>query len=229
MVHQPPHSASTHPSPTSTGIGRHAAEHLARLGFTVLAGVRKQADADKLAAQGLPTLVPIIMDVTKPQDIEAAVAKAKALKLPLWGLVNNAGLGYPMPLEYSDMKRVRSVYEVNVLSIIAMTQAFLPLLRAAPHGRVVNVGSATGTMATQCDGIYGSSTHAVEGLPDAMRQELSLFDISVSLLVPGQVRAAGLGEHGGGGRAAWRGCGFMIMTNAFFFPHCPNKTPNSKT
>lgn len=159
----------------------------------MLAGVRKQADADTLKGAGLPTLLPILLDVTKPADIDAAVSKAKALKLPVWGLVNNAGLGYPIPLEFADMQRVRAVYEVNVLGVVAMTKAFLPLLRAAPHGRVVNVGSATGTMATHCDGVYGSSKHAVEGLTDALRLELSLFDMSVSLVVPGQVGVFGFG------------------------------------
>jgi len=160
----------------------------------VLAGVRKVADAEALKAAGLPTLLPILLDVTKPADIAVAVAKAKALGLPVWGVVNNAGLGYPIPLEFADMARVRAVYEVNVLGVVAITQAFLPLLRAAPHGRVVNVGSATGTMATHCDGVYGSSKHAVEGLTDALRLELSLFGMSVSLVVPGQVASGMWGK-----------------------------------
>jgi NAD(P)-dependent dehydrogenase (short-subunit alcohol dehydrogenase family) len=88
------------------------------------------------------------------------------------------------------------------MAIIAMTQAFAPLLREAGSsstqggkgggggaGRIVNVGSATGTMAAQCDGVYASSKHAVEGLTDSMRLELSAWDISVSLLVPGQVQS----------------------------------------
>ncbi len=173
----------------STGIGRHAAEHLAREGFTVLAGVRKQADVEALKSAHLSTLLPIILDVTKTADIEAAVAQAKSLDLPLWGLVNNAGLGYPIPVELADLARVRQVYEVNVFAIIEMTQAFAPLLRAAPGGRVVNVGSATGTMAAQCDGVYASSKHAVEGLTDSLRLELSAWNMSVSLLVPGQVQS----------------------------------------
>lgn len=186
----------------STGIGRHAAEELARLGFTVLAGVRKESDIDTLKSSHIPTLLPVILDVTKDEDIQSVVEKARELKLPVWGLVNNAGLGYPIPVELADLKRVRQVYEVNVLAIIAMTQAFAPLLREAGSsstqegqgkgggaGRIVNVGSATGTMAAQCDGVYASSKHAVEGLTDSMRLELSAWDISVSLLVPGQVQS----------------------------------------
>lgn len=177
-------------SGASTGIGRHIAEHLAHLGFTILAGVRKEADVEALQSAHLPSLHPIILDVTKPADVEAAVEHARTLApLPVWGLVNNAGLGYPIPVELADMERVRKLYEVNVLAIIAMTQAFAPLLRAAPSGRIVNVGSATGTMAAQCDGVYASSKHAVEGLTDSLRLELSAWDMSVSLLVPGQVQS----------------------------------------
>lgn len=201
--HSPfPHTRTHHLSSSkpgaSTGIGRHAAEQLARLGFTVLAGVRKESDIDALKSSHIPTLLPVILDVTKGEDIQAVVEKAQELELPVWGLVNNAGLGYPIPVELADLKRVRQVYEVNVLAIIAMTQAFAPLLRQAGSiqgrngkgaGRIVNVGSATGTMAAQCDGVYASSKHAVEGLTDSMRLELSAWDISVSLLVPGQVQS----------------------------------------
>lgn len=187
---RPPRTRPPSLTGASTGIGRHAAEHLARLGFTVLAGVRREADMAALQSAHLPTLHPIILDVTKPADVQAAVAHAKALApLPVWGLVNNAGLGYPIPMELADRERVRQVYEVNVLAIIDMTKAFAPLLRAAPGGRIVNVGSATGTMAAQCDGIYASSKHAVEGLTDSLRLELSAWDMSVSLLVPGQVKS----------------------------------------
>jgi len=194
----PPSPRSPSLPGASTGIGRHAAEHLAHLGFTVLAGVRKEADIEALQSAHLPTLHPIILDVTKPADVQAAVEYAKALApLPVWGLVNNAGLGYPIPVELADMERVRKLYEVNVLAIISMTQAFAFLLRAAPSGRIVNVGSATGTMAAQCDGIYASSKHAVEGLTDSLRLEFSAWDMSVSLLVPGQVQSNMWGKHTG--------------------------------
>ena len=183
-IHPPLH---THHAGASTGIGRHAAEHLAKLGFTVLAGVRRQEDVTALKDPSLPNLRPVILDVTKDSDIQDVVSKVVALGLPLWGVVNNAGLGYPIPIELADLSRVRKVYEVNVIAIIAMTKAFTPLLRKS-KGRFVNLGSATGTMATQCDGIYASSKFAVEGLTDTMRLELSAWDISVSLVIPGQVR-----------------------------------------
>ena len=114
----------------SSGLGRHAAVHLARThGFTVLAGVRRESDRASLLDPSLPTLIPIVLDVTNPSDIAAAVAAARATGLPVWGLVNNAGLGYPMPLELVDVDKARAVFEVNVLAVIAMVQAFAPLLR----------------------------------------------------------------------------------------------------
>ena len=179
----------------STGIGRHAAEYLARLGFTVLAGVRREADMEDLRSAHLPSLHPIMLDVTNASDVRAAVERAEALApLPVWGLVNNAGLGYPIPVELADMEKARKLFEVNVLAVIGMAQAFVPLLRRAPGGRIVNVGSATGTMATQGDGIYASSKHAVEGLTDSMRLELAAWEMSVSLVVPGQVQSGMWGK-----------------------------------
>lgn len=149
--------------------------------------MRKQEDVVSLRDASLPNLQPVILDVTREANIQAVVAKAVAMGLPVWGLVNNAGLGYPIPVELAELSRVRKVFEVNVMAIIAMTKAFTPLLRKAKGGRIINVGSATGTMATQCDGIYAASKHAVEGLTDTMRLELSAWDMSVSLVVPGQV------------------------------------------
>lgn len=170
----------------SSGIGRHAAVHLADQGFTVLAGVRKQADAESLKEEGLSDLHPIILDVTKDEDIRSAVRQAQSYGLPVVGLINNAGVGYPMPVELVKMERVRDVFEVNVLSLVALVKAFTPLLRAS-KGRIINLGSVTGTLAAQSDGIYAASKHAVEGLTDAMRLELRKWDISVSLIIPGQV------------------------------------------
>lgn len=139
--------------------------------------------------ENLPTLHPILLDVTNAEHITSAVRMVEDSGLPLAGIVNNAGLGYPLPIELADMDRVRDVYEVNVFGVMAMVKAFGPQLRRW-KGRVVNVGSVTGTLAAQSDGVYASSKHAVEGLTDALRLELGAWDISVSLIIPGQVRDA---------------------------------------
>lgn len=102
------------------------------------------------------SLHPILLDVTDQDAIKAAAEFAGSLSLPIVGLVNNAGLGYPFPIELANMDKVRQVMDVNIIGVISMVQVFAPLLRPH-HGRIVNVGSATGTLAVPCDGIYAAS------------------------------------------------------------------------
>src|SRR5262249_40190437 len=104
----------------------------------------------------------------------------------LAGLVNNAGIDIAGPLETSSVAEVRLQFEVNVIGLLAVTQAFLPLLRQG-RGRVVNIGSVLGRLAIPFMGAYSASKFAVEGLTDALRIELHPWGIHVSLIEPGPV------------------------------------------
>jgi NAD(P)-dependent dehydrogenase (short-subunit alcohol dehydrogenase family) len=104
----------------------------------------------------------------------------------LAGLVNNAGIGFGGPLEYADLDEMRRGYEVNVFGVMAVTQAFLPLLRRA-KGRIVNVSSGAGKASTPLLGPYCSSKFALEGLSDALRIELRGAGIAVVIIEPGFV------------------------------------------
>eukprot|EP01147_Barroeca_monosierra_P005175 gene5175-7020_t len=174
---------------TSTGIGRHAAIALAKKGFTVFAAVRKEEDAESLRAEGIDDLVPIILDVTKQEHIEAAVETVKQSDKNLIGLVNNAGISSRAPLEAYDMPRIRSMFEVNVFGTIAVTQAFLPMLRES-KGRIVNIGSIAGLIAMPGSSIYSATKFALEGLTDSLRREMADFGVSVSMVEPGYVATA---------------------------------------
>ena len=172
----------------STGIGRACALHLAGVGFHVFAGVRKPEDGAELERSAAGALTPLQLDVTRPEDIAAArrdVERA-AGGAGLAGLVNNAGVAAAGPLELLPVEVLRRQLEVNVTAQLAVTQAFLPLLRQA-RGRVVNMGSISGRMASPFIGPYAASKFALEALTDSLRVELRPWGIHVSIVEPGRI------------------------------------------
>ena len=175
----------------STGIGRATALHLDRLGFHVYAGVRKEADGESLAAEASERLRPLIVDVTDAEGLHAAAAEVEATigRQRLDVIVNNAGIAIGGPVEYLPLDYWRQQLEVNVVGQVAVTQAFLPLLRQS-WGRVVFVGSVSGLLSTPMMAPYGASKFAVEALADSLRIELADWDLQVSLIEPGAVRTA---------------------------------------
>ena len=154
----------------------------------MFAGVRKQADAETLKAQGSPRLTPIALDVADAVSVStAASAVAGAVgHAGLAGLVNNAGIVVPGPIEFLPLADLRRQLEINVVGQVAVTQAFLPLIRAG-RGRIVNMGSISGRMATPFTGAYAASKFALEALTDALRLEVAPWGISVSIIEPGAV------------------------------------------
>ena len=173
---------------TSTGIGAACALHLDKLGFCVFAGVRKDADGDALKQKSSGRLTPVCIDVTDAATIASAAKTVTAAvgEAGLTGLVNNAGIAVAGPLEYLPIDDVRQQLEVNVTGQLAVTQAFLPLLRLA-RGRIVNIGSANGRVAIPFVGLYSASKFAMEGLTDAMRMELKPWGIEVSIIEAGGI------------------------------------------
>ena len=177
----------------STGIGKATALRLAAAGWTVLAGVRSQPDADRLAAEAPGgRLEPLILDVTDFEQIREAAGRVSELggeeSSPgrLDALVNNAGIGFGGPLELIHPDDLRKQFDVNVLGQIAVTQAMLPALRAA-HGRIVLVSSIGGRVAMAYTAPYAASKHALEAIGDALRVELATSNVQVALIEPGSV------------------------------------------
>jgi NAD(P)-dependent dehydrogenase (short-subunit alcohol dehydrogenase family) len=170
----------------STGIGRATALHLAGAGWTVFAGVRKIADGEALAAAGGARIEPIVLDVTDPAQIVAAVERVNEHGGRLDALVNNAGIGYGGPLELIPIDDLRNQLEVNVLGPVAVTQALMPALRRA-RGRVVLVSSIGGRVAMAFTAPYAASKHAIEAIGDALRVELRSSHVQVALIEPGSV------------------------------------------
>jgi NAD(P)-dependent dehydrogenase (short-subunit alcohol dehydrogenase family) len=173
----------------STGIGEACVLRLARNGFHVFAGVRKEADGQRVVAQShAGSVTAIIIDVTDAATIASALEQiATAIgERGLAGLVNNAGISIAGPLEVLPLDRFRQQMDVNVTGQIAVTQAFLPLIRKA-KGRIVNMGSIGGRMASPYLGPYGASKFALEAITDALRLELLPWGIHVSIIEPGSI------------------------------------------
>ncbi|BDE07467.1 short-chain dehydrogenase/reductase [Vulcanimicrobium alpinum] len=170
----------------STGIGAATALHLARDGSIVFAGVRSDADAASVAALH-PNVRAVRLDVTDDASIGAALQQVRDAAIPLRGLVNNAGIAIGGPLEFLPVSELRRQFDVNVFGAIAVTQAFLPMLRAA-RGRIVFVGSISGRLASPFIGPYSASKFALRALTDALRIELAPFGVGVTLVEPGAVK-----------------------------------------
>ncbi len=172
----------------STGIGAACALSLDRLGMRVFAGVRRAADGAALQRQASPLLTAVAIDVTDASSIVGAARTVAAVvgSRGLAGLVNNAGIVVPGPLEFLPIGDLRRQLEVNVIGQVAVTQAMLPLLRVA-RGRIVNMGSIGGRMATPFVGAYAASKFALEALTDALRVEVRPWGIHVSIIEPGAI------------------------------------------
>jgi short-subunit dehydrogenase len=175
----------------STGIGNACALHLDRIGFRVFAGVRRDEDAERLSASASDRLTPIKIDVTDSVSIETAAREVEAALAgePLAGLVNNAGIAVSGPVEYLPIEELRRQLEVNFIGQVAVTQAFLPLLRRS-RGRVVNIGSVGGEVALPFLSPYAASKHAIEGFSDSLRREVEPLGMKVSVVRPGAIQSA---------------------------------------
>jgi NAD(P)-dependent dehydrogenase (short-subunit alcohol dehydrogenase family) len=173
----------------STGIGRAAALRLDSDGWRVFAGVRREEDAAALRAAGSRRLLPLMLDVTDAAQIAAAAERVgeEVDGTGLDGLVNNAGIPYGGAVELLEIDEVRRVLEVNVVGQIAVTQALLPLIRAA-RGRIVLVGSINGRLAPPFLAPYSASKHAIEAVGDSLRLELRPLGVEVSIIEPGAVK-----------------------------------------
>lgn len=172
----------------STGIGAASALALDRAGWRVFAGVRRMEDGAALRQQASERLTSLALDVADADSIAAAaqVVSAALGDAGLHGLVNNAGISVAAPIEFVPVAELRRQLEVNVTGQVAVTQAFLPLLRRV-RGRIVNMGSMSGVLAPPFLGPYAASKFAMEALTDCLRVELRPWGIEVVIIEPGGI------------------------------------------
>ncbi|MDI5941216.1 SDR family NAD(P)-dependent oxidoreductase [Micromonospora sp. PTRAS2] len=168
----------------STGMGASTARELARQGFHVLAGVRRDHDADAIRTTGIE---PVILDITSSEQVAALAARVAADPRTLHALVNNAGIQVNAPVEALPMAQWRRVFEVNLFGHVAVTQALLPAL-LHDKGRVINISSIGGKAAMPTYGAYAGAKFALEAVSDSLRREVAPLGVPVVVVEPGGVR-----------------------------------------
>ena len=174
----------------TSGIGRHAALHLAKRGHRVFASGRNQAALAALETTPEGAALEIVqLDVTDAASIARArdLIAARTDGRGIDALINNAGFGVLGPTEMITEADMRAQYETNVFGLMAVTRAFLPEMRARRSGRIINVSSLGGRHTLPFFGVYNSTKYAVESLSDALRIELGPFGVHVALIEPGAI------------------------------------------
>ncbi|NEI74522.1 SDR family NAD(P)-dependent oxidoreductase [Rhizobium lusitanum] len=172
----------------STGFGNELARQVIAKGDRLVATARDKARLADLANGHDDTVLALDLDVTKPDEIEAAVAAAKAKFGRVDILVNNAGYGYMSTIEEGEEAEIRRQFDANVFGLFAMTRAILPLMRDQRSGHVINITSVAGIIGFPGSGYYATSKHAVEGFSDALAAEGKPLGIKVTCIEPGPFR-----------------------------------------
>lgn len=187
----------------STGIGYDACRYLISKGFSVFGSVRKAADGERLQAKLGDNFTPLQFDVTDYEAIDAA-AEQVSLRIGgsgLYGLVNNAGIAVAGPLTEMTMDEFKWQFEVNLFGLMAVTKAFIPLLKLSGRterpGRIVNISSVSGQFSFPFFGAYAASKYGVEAISDALRRELMIYGIDVVVIGPGSVKTPIWDKRGG--------------------------------
>lgn len=166
----------------STGIGRDLACRLAGLGYSVIATARKPE-----TLHDLPVELKLPLDVTDPLSVERAVANTVQKFGRIDVLINNAGYGPRGVVEEIPVDNVQAVYDVNVFGALRMIHSVAPIMRKQGGGRIINISSIAGRVATPVNGVYSSTKFALEALSDALRWEMAPFGIFVILIEPGLI------------------------------------------
>ncbi len=179
-------------SGVSSGIGEGAARELCRWGYKVYGTVRRAEDGERLQKELGDAFTPLHLDVTDAAAVAAAASQVRQDLggAGLFGLINNAGIADPGPLTAISPDSLRRHFEVNVVGVLHMVQAFLPLLRAASGerpGRIINISSIAGRLAYPFMGAYAASKHALEALSDSLRRELLIYGVDVVVIQPGTI------------------------------------------
>jgi len=178
----------------STGLGSILAEAVLARGDNLVATARAAGSLDSLAARYPDSVRTAALDVTKPGDAAAAVGLAEGAFGGLDILVNNAGHGFIGAIEEGSPEEYRPLFETNVFGLIETTRAALPALRRTGGGRIVNLSSTAGIAGRAGSGYYCATKFAVEGLSEALAEELAPFGIAVIIVEPGPFRTDFLGR-----------------------------------
>ncbi len=172
----------------STGFGRDLAKEVLRNGDKVAVTARNPDDVKDIVVNAGNNAIALKLDVTKPDEIEAAVQQTIATFGRIDVLVNNAGIGYFGAIEESEDAAVRKMFEINVFGLAKMTQAVLPFMRKQRAGHIVNIASIGGLRSFPAVGFYNATKYAVDGLSEALAKETAHLGIKVTIVCPSGFR-----------------------------------------
>jgi NAD(P)-dependent dehydrogenase (short-subunit alcohol dehydrogenase family) len=172
----------------STGLGRALAEAVIGAGHNTVVTARDVANVADLADTAPERVLPATLDVTKPEQVAAAVRQAQERFARIDVLVNNAGYGYRAAVEEGDDADVRTLFETHFFGTVAMIKAVLPGMRARRSGAIVNLSSIGVQLTPVGSGYYSAAKAAIEGMSGALRGELAPLGISVTVVEPGAFR-----------------------------------------
>ncbi len=172
----------------STGLGHALAEAVIGAGHNAVVTARNVASVADLADGASERVLPVALDVTRPEQVASAVQQAQQRFGSVDVLVNNAGYGYRAAVEEGDDADVRTLFETHFFGTVAMIKAVLPDMRARRRGAIVNISSIGAQLTPVGSGYYSAAKAAIEGLSGALRGELAPLGISVTVVEPGAFR-----------------------------------------
>jgi NAD(P)-dependent dehydrogenase (short-subunit alcohol dehydrogenase family) len=181
---------------SSTGFGRLLAEEVLKTGDNVVATARKVEQVADFEERYPQHALALALDVTKQDQVDGAVAKTLERFGQMDVLVNNAGYGVTGAIEEVSDAELEPMYATNVFGLLRVTRAFLPQLRKQRNGHILNLSSIGGLTAAPGWGLYQSTKFAVEGLSEALAQEVAPLGIRVTIIEPGPFRTDFLGRSG---------------------------------
>ena len=172
----------------STGFGRDLAEAVLKRGWGAVVSARDKARVADLAEGTDDRALAVDLDVTRPEQIAAAVGAAHEHFGRIDVLVNNAGYGYQASIEEGVEGEIRAMFDANVFGLFDLTRAVLPGMRERRSGHILNVSSVAGFVGYPGSGYYAASKHAVEGFTDALAAEVAPLGIHAVCVEPGPFR-----------------------------------------
>ena len=167
-------------------MGRAFVQEVVKQGDSVIAAVRKVPQEDSLFQN--ENVLWVIMDVTKPDEIKAAVAAGMERFGRIDYLINNAGFGMNGAFEEISDEELRTLFETDYFGVVNVCRAVIPIMRAQKSGRILNISSQAGIMGFNGGSAYCAAKFAVVGLSEALNNELNQFGIQTAAVAPGAFR-----------------------------------------
>ncbi|WCT11542.1 oxidoreductase [Mucilaginibacter jinjuensis] len=172
----------------STGFGRELAKEVLGSGYKAAVASRNTDDVKDIVADYPETAIPVKLDVTKPEEIKAAIEQITQKFGSIDVLVNNAGIGYFGAIEESEEDEIRRMFEINFFGLANVTKAVLPIMRKQRSGHILNIASIGGLVGFPAVGFYNATKFAVDGFSEALSKETAPLGIKVTVIAPSGFR-----------------------------------------